>query len=119
MKNKFIVLKGIKIVAGIAFFIVLFGFGTMYLWNWLVPALFKGPIIDFYQAIGLLILSKILFGGFHGRWGRRGHCGDKRQHWKQRMEERIAKMTPEEKEKFKNRCGGKFWTPTEPEQMTE
>jgi hypothetical protein len=119
MKNKFMFLKGIKIVAGITFFVLLVGFGTMHLWNWLVPVLFHGPIIDFCQTIGLLILSKILFGGFHGGWKGRGHCGGNRQHWKQRMEERIANMTPEEKEKFKSRCGGKYWATVEAEQKND
>ncbi len=118
MKIKFMILKGLKVIAGITFFVLLFGFGTMHLWNWLIPALFHGPIISFCQAIGLIILSKILFGGFHGRWSGKGHCGHNRNHWKQRMEERIATMSPEEKEKFKNKCGGKFWTNTEPEQKT-
>jgi hypothetical protein len=110
MNNNFRIFKGIKIIAAIAFFVTAFGFGTMHLWNWLVPALFHGPIISFGQAIGLLVLSKILFGGFLGGWRGRGRCGgNNREHWKQRMQERIAKMTPEEKEKFKNRCGGKYW----------
>lgn len=116
MKNNYRILKGIKITAAVLFFGTLFGFGTMYLWNWLVPVLFSGPIINFWQTIGLLVLSKILFGGFNGGWGKggRGHCGGNRQHWKQRMEERIANMTPEEKERFKSRCGGKYWG-TEPQ----
>src|ERR1700751_1456101 len=98
MKTRSKFLMGIKIVAGITFFFFLFGFGTMMLWNWLVPSLFNGPHIIFWQAIGLLALSKILFGG-HGRgWGGRGRCGG-RGHWKQRMEERLKNMTPEEKEK--------------------
>lgn len=116
MKNKFKFLMGLKIVAGITFFVLLFGFGTMHLWNWLVPMLFHGPIITFIQAIGLLILSKILFGGFGkgGRWGSRGHCGGGRGgYWKQHMEEKFSKMSPEEqaefKEKFKNSCRGKYW----------
>lgn len=108
MKNKFRLLMGVKIVAGITFLFLLCGYGTMLLWNWLVPALFKGPVIVFWQAIGLLALSKILFGGWgRGGWGKR-HCGE-RGHWKYRMEERLKNMTPEEKEKFKNRCGGSYW----------
>jgi len=106
MKNKFRLLMGIKIVAGITFVFLLCGYGTMLLWNWLVPVLFNGPVIVFWQAIGLLALSKILFGGRGRGWGRR-RCGD-RGHWKYRMEERLKNMTPEEKEKFKNRCGG-YW----------
>jgi len=119
MKNKFRILKGIKIVAAIVFFVTLFGFGTMHLWNWLVPDLFHGPIITFWQAIGLIVLCKILFGGFHGRWRGRGHCGGNREQWKEKMKERIANMTPEQKEKFKNRCGGKYWEFAEEKNKSE
>ena len=113
MKNKFKFLMGIKIVVGIIFFFVLFGYGTMLLWNWLVPVLFKGPTIVFWQAIGLLALSKILFGGYGGRWGRRGCCGTRRSHWKYKMEERLKNMSPEERANFKNSCGGWYWTKEE------
>jgi hypothetical protein len=37
------------------------GCAVMWLWNWLMPALFKLPRIDFWQAVGLLVLSHILF----------------------------------------------------------
>ena len=87
-------------------FILGFGFLTMGLWNWLVPLLFHGPIITFVQAMGLLVLSKILFGGFGGgrhggKWGKH----PRHEYWRKRMEERMASMTDEEKEKFRNRCG--------------
>lgn len=115
MNTKMKVFKGIKIMFGIAFFVTLFGFGTMHLWNWLVPELFHGPVINFCQTIGLIVLSKILFGGMKGGgWGRKGHCGNnKRQYWKERMQERFEAMSPEEKEKFRNKCGGKFWSEKE------
>ena len=110
MKTRSKFLMGIKIVVGITFFFLIAGFGTMLLWNWLVPSLFNGPHIVFWQAIGLLALSKILFGGCgKGGWGRRGRCGH-RGHWKERMEERLVNMTPEEREKFMNRCGRGWWT---------
>ncbi|HVT17633.1 MAG TPA: hypothetical protein VHQ90_15835 [Thermoanaerobaculia bacterium] len=72
----------------------------MALWNSLTPALFGWKTITFWQAAGLLILSRILFGGgFRGRPG----------HWRHRMRERWEKMTPEEREKFRagmrGRCG--------------
>lgn len=109
MKKGFWVFKAIKIVLAVTAFFFLVGFVTMNLWNWLIPVLFKGPILSFWQAIGLLALSKILFGGF-GR-GRGGRFGG-RHRWQQRMQERFANMTPEEKEKFKTkmqgRCGNKF-----------
>lgn len=109
MNKKFWIFKAIKITAAVTVFILLFGFITMNLWNWLVPVLFHGPVITFIQALGLLLLSKILFGGFRGRGGR---FGAGRERWQQRMQQKFANMTPEEKEKFKSkmqgRCGNKF-----------
>jgi hypothetical protein len=112
MNKKFKFLLVLKIIFGITAFVLIFGFGTMHLWNWLVPALFHGPMVTFWQMVGLLVLSKILFGGFGRKFGRHGHCGPGgrwgRHHWKHRMHERWHNMTPEEKEKlkarFKERC---------------
>jgi|SRR5581483_11875252 len=78
------------------------GFIIMRLWNWLMPPLFGLRAIGYWQALGLLLLSKILFGGFRGgRWGG--------MRWRRRMMERWAQMTPEEREKFRaamqSRCG--------------
>ena len=65
---------GLMAVAFLVFapvFLVLFGAGTMWLWNWLMPAIFKLPTIGFWQAVGLLLLSHILFrGGYARRAGR-------------------------------------------------
>jgi hypothetical protein len=84
--------------------VFLFGNIVMLLWNALLPVLFHFPIISFWQALGLLLLAKILFGNFRGG-GRGGH-------WKNRMEQKWMSMTPEEKERFKqdwgNRCGRDF-----------
>jgi hypothetical protein len=89
--------------------IAVFGFVVMGLWNWLLPSLLGLPRITFVQALGVLILSKILFGGFRGHHGG-GH------HWRRRMMERWEHMTPEEREKFRQsfrgRCGP-FAPPTE------
>ena len=70
------------------------GLVVMGLWNWLMPALFGWTEIGFLQAVALLILSRILFGGFrsHGGWG---------MHWRHRMKERWMRMTPEERENFR------------------
>jgi len=110
MKSKFIIFKVVKITAAVLFFGTLFGFGTMYLWNWLVPTLFHGPVITFWQTIGLFVLSKILFGGFQGKGRHKGWGGNSKMkdRWKQKMEERMANMTEEEKEKMKARCGQYF-----------
>jgi hypothetical protein len=65
-----------------------FGFIVMNLWNWLVPAVFGGKIITFWQALGVLVMSRILFGGFFGRRP-------------MRFVHRWDQLTPEEREKFR------------------
>jgi hypothetical protein len=79
--------------------LVVFGFVVMYLWNWLVPDLFGGRTIGYWQAWGIIILSKILFGGFSGRSGHGGR-------WKHRLRERLEGMTPEERERFLHGLSG-------------
>lgn len=80
---------------------------TMALWNWLVPSLFGGPVITFWQSAGLLLLSKILFGGFgKGHW--KNKHKSHRSHWRKRWQEKMESMSPEEKEKWKmkmRKCG--------------
>lgn len=66
---------------------------VMSLWNWLMPTIFGSRSITFQQALGLLVLARILFGRFGGGPGRR-------MHWRHRMTERWDQMTPEEREKF-------------------
>jgi hypothetical protein len=97
----------IKVALFLLIVIAGFGQGVHHLWNWLMPTLFRLPAITFWQSVGLLALSWMLFGGwrgFHGRgWGRRGGP------WRREMFERWEKMTPEEREKFREgmrgRCG--------------
>jgi hypothetical protein len=67
---------------------------VMELWNLLLPGIFGLRAIGFWQALGLLVLSKLLFGGF--RPGRGGG-----PHWRRRMFERWEQMQPEERERFK------------------
>lgn len=65
---------------------------TMLLWNALIPAIFGIGIITFWQAMGIIVLAKILFGGPHGRPGgfpRRPRYKD-REDWKQHMREKFA-----------------------------
>ena len=98
----------------------LLGFVTMQLWNGLVPALFNGPVLGFWQAIGLLILSRILFFGGPGRFARGG--GWRRDHWRQRFQDRWEKMSPEERERLRKEWGGRCgWRrgETESEETTE
>jgi len=74
--------------------VALFGFIVMYLWNWLVPSVFGGPTVTFWQALGLLVLSRILVGGLGG-----GHGDDK--HGRHRMRDEWERMTPEQREAFR------------------
>jgi len=83
------------ILAGIA----ALGYLVMVLWNWLLPQVLPGAAhIDYLQALGVLLLSRILFGGFRGH----GHARWHRQRWES--------LTPEEREKFRtrmHRCGSR------------
>jgi hypothetical protein len=100
------ILKILGIAAIVALGFVVFGYATMYLWNWIMPYLFHLPPVDFTMAIGLVLLSKILFGGMRMRGG---HHGWKyRNYWRNKCEN----MSPEEREKFKTefaeRCRHKW-----------
>lgn len=88
-----------KVLVIVALAVVVFGFVTMRLWNWLMPPLFGLRMITFAQAIGLLVLSKILLGGFHKHGPGPGFA--RRRAWKRRMKERWAAMSPEERERFR------------------
>jgi hypothetical protein len=102
--------KAALIAVCIAAVLAAVGVVVMSLWNWLVPALFGGPVLHFWQAIGLLVLTRILVGRV-GRGG--GHWG-----WRGRMRQDWQRMTPEEREKlresFSRRCGGRSMPESEP-----
>ena len=97
MRKKWIFL----IPVGIAAFIAIGGSAVMLLWNWLVPAIIGWKLITFWQAVGLLALCRILFGGHGGRF--RGFKG------RRYTPEQWEKMSPEEREKMRQRvrshCG--------------
>jgi hypothetical protein len=85
--------KAGKIVVITVVALAAMGLVTMGLWNWLMPVLFGLKTIGFWQAVGLVLLSKILFGGLRGGPGRAA--------WRRRMEERWENMTPDERERFR------------------
>jgi hypothetical protein len=89
-------------IAGFLLFITLGGVVVRQLWNWLLPSLFGFPMITFWQALGLLALCRILFGGFR-------LSGSNGAYSRRRMAQRWEKMTPEERERFREgmrgRCG--------------
>ena len=86
---------------GMLLFIVIGGEIVLQLWNWLLPQLFGWRPITFWQALGILLLCRILFGGF------RLH-GSGRSNFRRRMEERCEHMTPEERERFRQRMRERF-----------
>ena len=90
-KARFVV-RAVLILAVVA----VLGFAVEFLWNAIVPGVFLGVrTLDYRQALGLLVLSRILFGGFRGRGGRSARG------W-----QRLESLTPEERARFrKGRCG--------------
>ena len=97
MRLRYVAIAPLAIAA-----LALFGLVVMELWNYaLVPAT-GWHALSYWQAVGVLILSKILFGGFRG--GRMGWGG--RRHWRHRMREKWEGMTPEEREKFREGMRG-------------
>lgn len=84
--------------------IAVLGLLVMSLWNALLPALTGVKSIGFWQALGLLALCRILFGGLGFRPGMFGMGRERR-----RMHERWMQMTPEEREQFVKQRRGGFW----------
>ncbi len=79
-------------------------FIVMQLWNWLMPVIFKLPVIDFWQAAGLFALSKILFGSFNFN-GRQKRMGFNNQMMKEKMMQMSEEERQQFKEQWKQRCG--------------
>ena len=95
-----------RIAQGVGFVLVaatVLGLVVMGLWNALVPELFHGPNISFWQGVGLLVLAHILLRGWVP-W-RFGH-GWRHERWRRRFDEKLAAMTPEERAKYQEqwRC---------------
>jgi hypothetical protein len=94
---------------GFAAFIALGGWAVMLLWNWLAPALFGLREIHFWQAVGLLALCRILFGGLGGHH---------RPNHRRRMRERFEELTPEERERFRQGLHGRWESEPPPQDST-
>jgi hypothetical protein len=89
-----------------AILIALVGWITMLLWNWLVPELFNGPELSYWQALGLLVLSKILFWGFGGKGHHKSHGSS--PYWKHRLYEKFSNMPADQREEFKRKMKEKW-----------
>jgi len=83
-------------LTAVALFIFLGGSLVQWLWNWLMPGLFGLREVTFWQAVGILALSRILFGGIglgghrsRGRWDRH-MSSEERERFRQRMRDRCG-----------------------------
>jgi hypothetical protein len=83
-------MKALKVLKFVGFgilgigFITLAVFITMSLWNALIPLLFHGPVLTFWQTAGLFILSKILLSGVAP-----GHHNRGRRDWRQKYHDKY------------------------------
>lgn len=68
-------------------FVLLVIWGVMALWNWLIPELFNGPVLTYWQTAGLFLLSKILLTGIAPQ---SGHDKSHKKDWRRRCAERYA-----------------------------
>lgn len=91
-------MKALKILKYVGFGILGIGFVflciwlVMALWNWLIPGLFHGPVLTYWQTAGLFLLSKILFTGM----AMGGHNGKSRKKWKEKYHGKYESCCPEE-----------------------
>lgn len=100
--------KRVKVVKIIGFALIgaalvfVLGFVVMYLWNAILPGVLGVKTISFWQAMGIFVLAKILFGGFRGG-------GHKKHEWRRKMHDKWEQMSPEErlqwKQNMRNWCG--------------
>ena len=92
MRKKWIVIAPLAIL-GMLLFVFIGGEVVKLLWNWLLPPLFGWRQVTFWQALGLLVLCRILFGGFGGHRSYRS-CSHRR--------------TPEERERLRQAMRERF-----------
>lgn len=85
------------VLMGFTLFVAAGGFMVRQLWNWLLPPLFGWHVVTFWQALGLLVLCRILFGGL----GMHGGAGS-------RMRDRWGGTSPEDRERFRQRMRDRF-----------
>lgn len=108
--KRFWLRKGLMFIAFFIAALIVFSAIVMKLWNAILPNVTGVKAITFTQAMGILVLSKILFSGFghRGGWQKGRH-----DEWRNNMKQKFEIMTPEEREKFrsewKNRWGRHGW----------
>ena len=102
--RRYWMLRGLKMMVFVVGFVLLASLAVMLLWNALIPAIFGVAQISLMQALGLLILARILVGGRgSGRFGPWAMSRGGR--WRERWESKMANMSPEERQKWKDEMG--------------
>lgn len=96
MTRFFMKTRGLLLIPVWALILAAFGGGVMVLWNWLMPGILGLATITFWQALGLFLLARILFGSFGGHRGPVGMFGGRSNP----IHEKWMKMTPEQREHF-------------------
>ena len=98
MPGKIIKSAGLGLVMGVMFFLLVYVF--MMIWNMTMPDIFGFKVLNYWQALGLLAVSRILIGGFGFRWSNNSEKG---KFWRERMKMKTQNMTEDEKAEFKRR----------------
>ena len=99
-------MKGIKFIKIFLMVFIIFSLVStivMLLWNWLIPDLFELSEITIWQAAGILLLSKILFGGF-----KKGHHGHDGPPWKKHWQKKWHSIPEDKRERWKQRFADKW-----------
>ncbi len=91
-------MKALKVLKYIGFgilgfaFVILVIFGVQALWNWLIPDLFHGPVLNYWQTAGLFLLSKILLTGVAPGGSQESH----KKGWKRKYEDKCRQVPKED-----------------------
>lgn len=88
------------VIAGI---LALVSYVVMLLWNGLLPDILHVGTITFWQAMGIFVLCKILFG-----FGKGGRFGGGAPWMRRDMREKFKHMSPEERERFRQKFGDRM-----------
>lgn len=92
------IIGGVILAVFLAF---IFGYFVMHLWNWIMPAIFGLPVIDYWMAFGIIILARLIFGGLGN--GHHKDNGNKSSHHRRFYGSKF-------KRKFNSRnCSGNKW----------
>ena len=86
--------------------VVLLGLVTQFLWNFIMPDIFGLPMINFWQGLAMFALAKLIFGfggGGRGKWS-----GYRNHQWKKDWATKYSKLSPEERERYKQKFKDKW-----------